>query len=100
MPSTKQFEYKYPNEGRWDQGRGRWVTPKEDFEILRLNNPSPVTKKQQLKNYRDLAKEDVPGISQFCKFILSGVDPLQIGPQSPGKAPLVRLNGTMATRVA
>lgn len=92
MFKERAYEYPDKNEGRWNQRKGRWVSAQEDFEILRLNNPIPVSREEQYKNYSDLAAEDVPGISQFCKYIISGVHPPQKAISRGGKVPYVRLN--------
>lgn len=75
MPTQKQFKYKYPNEGRWDHRKNRWITAAEDFDQMYQKavkmNPG-LTKEQLYANFQETAAEDVPGISQFCKYIISG----------------------------
>ncbi len=78
MPPKKKFEYKYPNEGRWDHRRDRWITAEEDFMQMVKKGSFPdgrkPTPQQSWDCFKKVADEDVPGLSQFCKYILSGVD--------------------------
>ena len=79
MPTQKKFKYKGINEGRWDQRRMRWISAEEDFADMAKKATWPDGSKVGIKKlyecFKKDAAKDVPGISQFCKYILTGIAP-------------------------
>lgn len=83
--TMKKFEYKYSNEGRWNSRYNRRITPEDDFRTMAKKAKVSVT--ELWDRYKILADLDQPGFSQFCKFILSGVDRPQNASRSHKTAP-------------
>ena len=95
MPTQVEFKYKLPNEGRWDPRKYRWITAYEDFQDLTKKGQKvkpDLTEQSNYDMFKEIADEDVPGISQFCKYIISGLDRSQMASVRGKKAPYVRLN--------
>jgi hypothetical protein len=94
MPAQKEFEYKYPNEGRWDPRRWKYITAHQDFQDMTKKGQKLMPDLTEQGNYdmfKKIADEDVPGISRFCAYIISGLDRSQMASVRGKKAPLVRL---------
>lgn len=90
MPMQKAFEYKYPNVGRYDERLMKYLSPVEDFMLMAKKVKDSYTPLEFFDMLVEDTKQDLPGVQQFWKYILSGVDRSQMGSHSPRKAPLVR----------
>jgi hypothetical protein len=93
MPVQKEFKYKYPNEGRWDHRKSRWITAYEDFQEMTVKGQKLMPELTEQSNYdmfKKIADEDTQGLSQFCKYIISGLDRSQMAVSRGKKAPYVR----------